>query len=331
VLSIDKKQYYCIFVDQFTKYIWLYTLKHKSEVKELFKNFQVLMERHFNTKILSLYTDGGGEYKSLDPYLNSQGIEHLLAPPYTPQRVALAERRHRHIIETARTLLHEASLPPTLWSFACQYVVYLINRLPTSLLQNQSPFQMLFGTNPDYAHLKFFGCLCYPWLKPYSKNKLEPRSTPCVYLGFSSNYHCYQCFDPKSSKIYLSRDVKFFESIFPFQNMFSKLSSCFRQLAWEDLVTTNQDISPMISPVPCTDLPPHITLTNADTIRHTHVTVSSGCAPTESAIPGTFPTFSPPLSSLPDAQSYPLSSSIPSTQLPSTSHPPSPKPPIRFV
>ncbi|KAH0679025.1 hypothetical protein KY284_020110 [Solanum tuberosum] len=79
------------------------------------------------------------------------------------------------------------------------------------------------------------------------------------------------------------------------------------------------------------DLPPPIILTNADTIRHTHDTVSSGCAPTESAIPGTFPTFSPPLSSLPDAQSYPLSSSIQSTQLPSTSHPPSPKPPIRFV
>ncbi|KAH0636557.1 hypothetical protein KY290_036981 [Solanum tuberosum] len=113
--------------------------------------------------------------------------------------------------------------------------------------------------------------------------------------------------------------------------MFSKLSSCFRQLAWADLVTTNQDISHMISPVPCTDLPPPIILTNADTIQHMHHTVSSGCAPTESAIPGTFPIFSPPLSSLPDAQSYPLPSSIPSTQLPSTSHPPSPKPHIRFV
>ncbi|KAH0724450.1 hypothetical protein KY285_000278 [Solanum tuberosum] len=83
-------------------------------------------------------------------------------------------------------------------------------------------------------------------------------------------------------------------------------------------------------------------LTNADTIRHTHDTVSSGCASTESAIPSTFPTFSPPLSSLLDAQSSPLSSCIlvertsipipvPSPQLPSTSHPPSPKPPIRFV
>ncbi|WMV58626.1 hypothetical protein MTR67_052011, partial [Solanum verrucosum] len=98
----------------------------------------------------------------------------------------------------------------------------------------------------------------------------------------------------------------------------------------------------MISPIPCTTLPPPIILTNEDTIRHMHDTVSSGCAPTESSIPGIVPTFSPPLSSLLDAQSSLLSSSIPvertsilipfpSPHLPSTSHPPSPKPPIRFV
>lgn len=40
------------------------------------------MEHNFNTKKRSLYTDGGGEHKSLDPYQNSQGIEHLLSPPY---------------------------------------------------------------------------------------------------------------------------------------------------------------------------------------------------------------------------------------------------------
>lgn len=109
------------------------------------------MECHFNTKVLSIYTDRGDEYKSLDPYLRSQGIEHLLTPPYTPQRIALAERRHRHIIETARTLLHEALLPSSVSSFAYQHAVHLINHLPTSLLQNQSPFQMLFGKNPNYA------------------------------------------------------------------------------------------------------------------------------------------------------------------------------------
>ncbi|PHT82927.1 hypothetical protein T459_11370 [Capsicum annuum] len=112
-----------------------------------------MMEKHFDTKILSLYTDGGGEYKSLDPYLSLHRIENLSTPPYTPQRVALAERRHRRIVETARTLLHEASLPPQFWSFACNHTVYLINRLPISLLDNQSPFHRLLGTFPDYSSM----------------------------------------------------------------------------------------------------------------------------------------------------------------------------------
>ena len=104
VLSLDKKLYYCIFVDQYTKYTWLYTLTKKSEVKDIFQKFHPMMEKHFDSKILSLYTDGGCEYKSLDSYLPLHDIQHLSTPPYTPQRVALAERRLRHIVKTARTL-----------------------------------------------------------------------------------------------------------------------------------------------------------------------------------------------------------------------------------
>lgn len=58
------------------------------------------MEHHFNTEL----------YKSLDIYLSSQGVEHLLALPYTPQKISLAECQHRHIVEMTRTLHYEASL-----------------------------------------------------------------------------------------------------------------------------------------------------------------------------------------------------------------------------
>ena len=94
VLSIDKKLYYVIFVDQFTKYIWLYTLKNKSEVKTIFSKFKPLVENYFHTKILSIYTDGCGEFEGLKSFLHTNGIEHLVSPSYTPQRVAMAEHRH---------------------------------------------------------------------------------------------------------------------------------------------------------------------------------------------------------------------------------------------
>lgn len=91
ILSIDQKLYYVIFVDHYTKYFWLYTIKHKNEVLSLFKQFQSLVERYFQTKILSFYTEGGGEFQGMSNYLASEGIEHLVSPPYTPQRVSIAE------------------------------------------------------------------------------------------------------------------------------------------------------------------------------------------------------------------------------------------------
>ena len=87
---------------------------------------------------------------------------------------------------------------------------------------------------PKYDSIKVFGCLCYPWLKPYAKNKLEPRSTPCVYLGFSNKHYCHQCFDPLTSKIYFSRDVLFLENQFPFENIFSHLKNTQnKNVSWE--------------------------------------------------------------------------------------------------
>jgi hypothetical protein len=185
-----------MFVDHYSKFMWLFTLTYKTDLPEIFKTLHLLLERKLNTKFLSLYTDGGGEFQSLQPYLKHHGIEHLVSPPYTPQRVAAVERRHRHVIDTAKTLLHQASIPPQFWSFACQHAVFLVNKLPTPVLRDRSPYEVLFKTKPNFDNIKVFGSLCYPWLKPYTKHKLEPRSTPCVYLGFSIKFYAHQCFDP---------------------------------------------------------------------------------------------------------------------------------------
>ena len=240
------------------------------------------MEKHFSLKILSFYTDGGGEFQSLSSYLSSNGIEHLITPPYTPQRVALAERRHRHIIETTRTLLYQASLTSNLWTFACHHAMYLINYLPTPTLNNHSPYEMLFDAKPDYKSLKVFSCLRYPWLKLYSPNKLQPRSTPCVYLGFSLTHHCHQCFDPIKSKIYLSRDVIFVKNEFPFKTMFTNIFDSFKQLVWDDLCQISPPPAqqpPPTSTNPISDLPNLIPVRNpiSDTDLVTCSTSSHSC------------------------------------------------------
>ncbi|GFP97350.1 retrovirus-related pol polyprotein from transposon tnt 1-94 [Phtheirospermum japonicum] len=216
--SIDGYAYYVIFVDHFTKYTWLYPLRKKSDVSSVFPQYKRLVEKFFNSSIISLFSDNGGEFQKLIPELNSHGISHFTTPPHTPEHNDTSERRHRHIVETGLSLLHHSSIPLTYWSYAFQTAVYLINRLPTPILGNKSPFESLFSQLPNYEKLKPFGCLCFPWLRPYRRTKLEPRSSPCVFLGYSTSQSAYKCLQLDTRRLYLSRHVKFVCDIFPFTN-----------------------------------------------------------------------------------------------------------------
>ncbi|KAM0005355.1 putative RNA-directed DNA polymerase [Helianthus debilis subsp. tardiflorus] len=151
--SIDGFKYYVIFVDYFSKYIWLFPLKRKSDVAIIFPQFKSLVEKYFQTSIISLFTDNGGEYIGLKSFLTTHGISHYTTPPHTPEQNGVAERRHRHVVETGLALLHHAHLPTSFWSHAFQAATYLINRLPTTILNNKSPYEVLFNVAPNLNHL----------------------------------------------------------------------------------------------------------------------------------------------------------------------------------
>jgi len=74
----------------------------------------------------------------------------------------------------------------------------------------------VFRRTPDYNFLCTFGCLCFPFLRPYHAHKLDFRSSPCVFLGYSSSHLGYRCLDLESDRIYVSCHVRFHENIFPF-------------------------------------------------------------------------------------------------------------------
>lgn len=62
----------------------------------------------------------------------------------SPQQNGVFERHHRHLIEIGLTLLHDANLSISYWPHAFHTAMYLINRQPTPLLQNKSPFKSFF-------------------------------------------------------------------------------------------------------------------------------------------------------------------------------------------
>jgi hypothetical protein len=215
VSSLSGCKYYIIFVDDFSRYTWFYPFHKKSDVCECFFKFKVLVENQFTCKIKSLQSDGKGEYTSLQfqAFLSKHGILHRKSCPYTSQQNGLAERKLRHLLETGLTLLAYSSLSNKFMVDAFLTSTFIINHLPTVVLQNSSPFQKLFKIDPDYKALRVFGCKCFPLLRPYTAHKLEFRSKPCIFLGYS--HAGYRCLDTVTDWVYLSRNVVFDESSFP--------------------------------------------------------------------------------------------------------------------
>jgi histone deacetylase 1/2 len=108
-------------------------------------------------------------------------------------------------------------MPLKFWDEAFLAATYLINMLPTKVIDNETPMERLL--TPDYASLRTFGCACWPNLWPFNKRKLAFRSKQCAFIGYSPRHKDVKCLDIKSGQIYLSRDVVFDESVFSFASL----------------------------------------------------------------------------------------------------------------
>ncbi|KAI0495692.1 hypothetical protein KFK09_021995 [Dendrobium nobile] len=151
VSSILGCRFFVLFIDDYSRYTWLFPLLHKSDVFNVFKQFTTLIENQLNHRIKILRTDGGTEFTNLQmkSFLLSKGIRHQVSCPYTPEQNGVAERKNRHVIETTRSLLHRAAVPHHYWPEACSTAAYLINRMPSPNTHNKSPLQLLFRIKPD--------------------------------------------------------------------------------------------------------------------------------------------------------------------------------------
>jgi hypothetical protein len=153
MFSYDSFCYFVIFIDAHTKYIWYFSLVAKSDLFSIFQRFQVLVERQFSRKIKSIQTNWGDGYRKLNSFFQTIGIHHRLICPYTHEQNGSVKRHRRHIVKTRLTLLGQCSALLQFWNYTFESSVYLINYMPTLVLQNQSPFECLFNRTSDYVLL----------------------------------------------------------------------------------------------------------------------------------------------------------------------------------
>jgi len=199
-------------------------MKDKSEVFHLFVKFYRIIQTQFERPIKRLCYDIGREYvnQNLSKFLQENGVVHELTCVDTPQQNGVAGRKNRHLLEVTRALLFQTFVPRSYWGEAVLTATYLINRLPSRVLEGVTPIQLMTTFYPSIPMLtslqnRVFGCPVFVHVHSPYRGKLDPRAIKCVFIGYAPNKKGYKCYHSQSRKVYVSKDVTFHEreSFFP--------------------------------------------------------------------------------------------------------------------
>jgi len=214
--------YFLTIVDDHSRAVWIHLMLAKSEVASLLQQFIAMASRQFNKQVKTVRSNNGTEFMSLKSYFAERGIVHQISCVYTHQQNGRVERKHRHILNVARSLLFQAELPISFWEESVLTAAYLINRTPTPILDGKTPYKILYSQPPSYASLRVFGSLCFARKHTGRLDKFQERGRKCIFVGYPHGQKGWRIYDIESQIFFVSRDVVFQEDIFPFADKKNK-------------------------------------------------------------------------------------------------------------
>ncbi|CAL1402205.1 unnamed protein product [Linum trigynum] len=217
--ALDGSRYFLTVVDDFSRATWVYLLKFKSDVERYVRLFCQMVRTQFAGQVRCIQADNGMEFQcgSLLDYYEQHGIRFQTSCVNTPQQNGVVERKHRHLLETARALRFHSGLPVRFWGECVLTATYLINRLPSSVVGNRTPYEVLLGRPPTYHHLRNFGCLVYTKDTGHGLDKFVERGRRGVFIGYPTSQKGYRVYDFRSRRIITSRDCHFVEDSLPYK------------------------------------------------------------------------------------------------------------------
>ena len=192
----DGYHYFLTMVDDYSRSTCTQLLRCKSNALQTIKAVVSLIETQFQTKLKAIRSDNGLEFTSSEAvhFFRTKGIIHQKTCPYTPQQNGVVERRHRHILETARAVKFQAGFPDKFWGLCIHAATHVLNRIPSTTLGNVSSFERLYGRPPLLDYMRVIGCLCFA-TNITTHDKFSPRAIRVVLMGYGTTKKGYKLYD----------------------------------------------------------------------------------------------------------------------------------------
>ena len=177
--------------------------------------YQSWAESVTRKRIKRLRTDCGTEFCSneFEEYLQKQRILHEKSTPYCHSQNGVAERAIQTLTQMARCSLTQCNAPRRFWSEAIRNAAFTINVIPHRETKEQ-PFRLFFGKEFDPSRLKPFGCVTYLWVPRELRKKFDLPGQKMIFMSYPEQFDGYKLFDPSSSKVVVSRNLRFCENQF---------------------------------------------------------------------------------------------------------------------
>ncbi|XP_070025472.1 uncharacterized protein [Nicotiana sylvestris] len=222
VPTLINHKYFITFIDDFSRYCYIYLLKEKSEALAKFKIYKTEVEKQFGKSIKIVRSDRGGEYygiyddsgQCMGPFaliLQECGIVAQYTMPGTPEQNGVAERRNHTLIEMVRSMMSRTSLPESLCGKTLKIASYILTRVPTKSVL-KTPFELWTTQKPSLNHFHIWGCPAEVPIYSPTEKKTDPKTTSCLFIGYPDHSKGFRFFYPgRGTRIVESINSKFLE------------------------------------------------------------------------------------------------------------------------
>ncbi|KAM2043175.1 hypothetical protein ACFXTI_036479 [Malus domestica] len=222
--TICGNSYFVTFIDDFSRYCYIFLIAEKSSVLDCFKIYKHEVEKQLEKNIKIVRSDRGGEYfgrftetgqhkGAFAQYLEALGIVAQYTTPGTPHQNGVAERKNRTLKDMVRSMFSRSKLPIFLWGEALKTANYTLNRVPSKSVQ-VVPFEAWTGRKPSFNHFHVWGCRAEARFYNPQERKLDPRTVSCRFIGYAEKSKGFKFYCSDShTRIQETNNAKFIEDL----------------------------------------------------------------------------------------------------------------------